>query len=94
MPDRIIVPQTRMAWVTTENTGQYMEIRTAQGVIRLRRVDPHGVEVEFGGTAYGITAPHLAMVGRFFLAAGLQLGQDINEGWDQPQHKTEEGFQL
>jgi len=82
----------RQAWVDPSNTGAFMQIRTAQGLIELRRVDPHGVEVIFNGVAYGITAPHLAIIGRFFLAAGIALGQDINAGWDGPQHSQEEGF--
>lgn len=83
---------SRHAWINPNITGAGMTIRTGQGVITLRRVDPHGVEIVFGGVAYGVTSPHLALIGRYFLAAAILQGQDINADWDGPQHSQDEGF--
>lgn len=77
---------TRMAMVTTENTGLGLVLTGPEGQAQLRRVDPHGVVLQFGpDLQLSIHKDTLPIVGRFFLAAALSLGVDINDGWDQVQ---------
>lgn len=71
----------RVAYVSTTNTGAHMTLATPEGVIRFRRIDPHGVLMEIGGQTYSVTKDALPFAGRFFLAAALMLGVDINAGW-------------
>lgn len=94
MTGGLYLPVTRVAYVTTENTGAECILNTGQGQIQLRRVDPHGVEMVVAGVPYGITSPNLPYVGRFFLAAAVRLGVDINAGWDKPQHHADPGSEL
>jgi hypothetical protein len=75
----------RVAYVTTDNTGKGMMISPPEGSIQLERVDPHGVVLLAGGQKYSLSKDALPYLGRFFLAAALQLGVDINAGWDAPQ---------
>lgn len=75
----------RVAYVSTANTGASMTVLAPEGVIKFDRVDPHGVMVTIGGQTYSVTKDALPMAGRFFLAAALVLGVDINAGWDGEQ---------
>lgn len=79
---------TRMALITTENTGGSLDVPAPEGVMQVRRVDPHGVRIEIGQEALSVKKENLAMMGRFFLAAALLLGQDINAGWDDKEVGT------
>lgn len=74
----------RMAYVDITNTGREAALNTNEGSFRLERVDPYGVQMIVGGKSYGLTKEALPYVGRFFLAAAVMLGVDINEGWDKP----------
>lgn len=76
---------TRIAYVTTANTGAQMNLNAPEGVVRFERIDPHGVVISVAGNVYSITKEALPVVGRFFLAAGLSLGVDINHNWDAEQ---------
>ena len=76
---------TRIAYVTTANTGAEVTVVAPEGVIRMERVDPHGVVLSVAGQVYSISKEALPILGRFFLAASIQLGVDINEGWDAQQ---------
>lgn len=76
---------TRIAYVTTANTGASMNLAAPEGLVRFERVDPHGVVISVAGNVYSITKDALPYLGRFFLAAGLQLGVDINANWDAEQ---------
>lgn len=73
---------TRVAYITTENTGGSLDVPAPEGMMQVRRVDPHGVRIEIGQEGLSVKKENLAMMGRFFLAAALLLGQDINAGWD------------
>lgn len=84
----------RTAYVTTDNTGDGCSVRTGQGVIHLQRVTPFGVQITAGGKVHNVTAEMLPFIGRYFLAAAIALGVDINADWDKPQHHTDEGFTL
>jgi hypothetical protein len=75
----------RMAYVSTANTGASMTLLAPEGTVVFQRVDPHGVVAEIDGKTLSITKEALPVLGRFFLAAGIQLGVDINEGWDAAQ---------
>jgi hypothetical protein len=75
----------RVAYVTTANTGLGANINTPEGTIRLERADPHGLIITAGGQSYRLSKESLPYLGRFFFAAALQLGVDINAGWDAPQ---------
>jgi hypothetical protein len=79
----------RMAYVSTTNTGAAMTIMAPEGTIQMTRVDPHGVVLEADGKTFSISKDALAFLGRFFLAAGIELGVDINEGWDAEQRGGE-----
>jgi hypothetical protein len=72
---------TRIAYVSTETTGGSLDVPAPEGMIQARRVDPHGVLLLVGGQQYSVDKRHLAMMGRFFLAAALLLGEDINADW-------------
>jgi hypothetical protein len=76
---------TRVAYVTTANTGLGASLATVDGMIRLERADPHGVVIMAGGQSYRVDKASLPDIGRFFFAAALALGVDINAGWDGPQ---------
>lgn len=76
---------TRVAYITTENTGGSLDVPAPEGVMQVRRVDPHGCRVEIGGQGLSIRRENLVVIGRFFLAAALLLGEDINAGWDAPE---------
>ena len=67
----------RLAYVDTAHTGDWLEVKGAEGVLRADRVDPHGVIVQLGGKQLSITANALAEMGRYFLAAAVKLGQDL-----------------
>jgi hypothetical protein len=82
----IILPGVqRIAYLTTANTGGSLDINGPEGVIQLRRVDPHGVVMMFHGHQLSIHKDLLPILGRFSLAAAILLGVDINEGWDGDQ---------
>jgi hypothetical protein len=76
---------TRMAYITTTNTGGSLDVNGPEGQVQMRRIDPHGVVIQFGDQSLSIHKDLLPLIGRFFLAAGLILGVDVNEGWDQEQ---------
>ena len=76
---------TRVAYVTTENTGGSLDINGPEGQMQMRRIDPHGVVIQFGGQKLSVHKGLLPILGRYFLAAGLLLGEDINDGWDAEQ---------
>ena len=79
--------QTRVAYVTTANTGVGIELSTPEGSIQAQRVDPHGVVLMAGGKQFSINKELLPVLGRYFLAAAIQLGQDINHDWNaETQH--------
>jgi hypothetical protein len=83
---RIQPIMTRIAYVTTENTGGALDVNGPEGQVQFRRVDPHGVVVQFGpGVQLSIHKDLLPLIGRFFLGAALLLDVPINEGWDAPQ---------
>lgn len=75
----------RVAYVDTDWTGAEATIAAPEGAVQLKRVDPHGVILAAGGQTYSISKEALPVLGRYFLAAGLMLGVDINEGWNGPQ---------
>lgn len=82
----IIQPiMTRVAYVTTSNTGGSLDINGPEGQMQMRRVDPHGVVIQFGGQQLSVHKGLLAILGRYFLAAALLQGEEINEGWDSEQ---------
>lgn len=77
---------TRVAYVTTENTGGSLDVNGPEGQMQMRRADPHGVLIQFGpGVQLSVHKDLLPIMGRYFLAAALALGVDINDGWDAPQ---------
>jgi hypothetical protein len=76
---------TRLVPVTTEHTGGTLDLTGLEGVAQFRRIDPHGVVMMFGGQQLSIPADVLPLVGRFFLAAAMVLGQDVTAGWDAEQ---------
>lgn len=75
----------RVAFFTTTNTGGSMDMNGPEGQVQLRRADPHGVIMMFGDRQFSIQKHFTPILGRYFLAAGVLLGQDINEGWDTPE---------
>lgn len=77
----LIVPETRILYVTTANTGGTLNLTVPEGVGEWRRVDPHGVLFQ-GPPNMSIAKGDLPAVARFFAAAAMALGVDINEGWD------------
>lgn len=79
---------TRVAYITTENTGGSLDVPAPEGVMQVRRVDPHGCRIEIGQEGLSVKKENLVMIGRFFLAAALLLGQDINAGWDDKEPGT------
>lgn len=79
---------TRMAFITTENNGGSLDVPAPEGMMQVRRVDPHGCRVEVAGQGLSIRKEDLAVIGRFFLAAALLLGEDINAGWDDKEPGT------
>lgn len=88
MSDRILPGHGmhRVAYVTTANTGGSLELYGGpEGSAALRRVDPHGVLLVVRDQELFIEKPLLPMIGRYFMAAAILLGQDINEGWDSPE---------
>ena len=77
---------TRMAYVTTKNTGGSLDINGPEGQIQMRRVDPHGVVIQFGpDVQLSVHKELLPIIGRFFYAAALLQGVDINKDWDAEQ---------
>lgn len=77
---------TRVAYVTTGNTGGSLDINGPEGQIQMRRVDPHGVIISFGpDVQLSVHKELLPIIGRFFMAAALLQGVAINEGWDAEQ---------
>jgi hypothetical protein len=76
---------TRMAMITTENTGGSLDVTGFEGVLQARREDPHGVVILLGGQKLSIQKHLLPKVGRFFLAAAILLGEDVNADWDARQ---------
>lgn len=76
---------TRVAYVTTENTGGSLDINGPEGQMQMRRVDPHGVVIQYGGRQLSVHKGLLPILGRFFLAAALLQGEEINAGWDANQ---------
>lgn len=78
------LPIIRQAYIDVRNTGAGMTLNTREGMLTFERIDPHGVQILVGDLAFGITKEALPYVGRFFLAAAVMLGEDLNEGWDKP----------
>jgi hypothetical protein len=76
---------TRIMNVTTSNTGGGLDVNGPEGQVQFRRVDPHGVLMKFGDQYLSIAKEDLPTVARFFGAATLLLGVDLNEGWDAPE---------
>jgi hypothetical protein len=77
---------TRVAYVTTSNTGGSLAINGPEGQVQMHRVSPDGVVIQFGpAIQLSVHKELLPIVGRYFLAAALLLGVDINEGWDSEQ---------
>jgi hypothetical protein len=76
---------TRIAYVTTANTGAQATVTAPEGVVVFERFDPHGVVLSVAGNVYSISKDALPYLGRFFLAAALELGVDINASWNGPQ---------
>lgn len=74
----------RMAYVDTMTTGAQMLVDAPEGQLAAQRVDPHGVIIVMGGEQRSVTPAGVLEMGRFFLAAAVMLGVDINEGWDKP----------
>lgn len=77
---------TRMAYVTTENTGGSLDVTGPEGQLQLRRADPHGVVLMFNGQQLSIHADLLPAIGRYFFGAAMALGMadTMNDGWDTP----------
>jgi hypothetical protein len=76
---------TRILNITTTNTGGSLDVPCPEGTIQCRRVDPHGVIMMANGQQFSIQKNELAIMARFFGAAALLLGEDINAGWDAPE---------
>jgi hypothetical protein len=68
----------RVCYVDTDRTGGGIEVTGAEGTLRIRREDPHGVIMLFNGQQLSITKNALADIGKFFLAAAIKLGEDID----------------
>jgi len=68
----------RICYVDTATTGGALEVTGPEGVLRAKREDPHGVVVLLGQQQLSITPNALADIGKFFLAAAIHLGQDID----------------
>lgn len=75
---------SRIAYISVAHTGGSLDFQTPQCAVAARRVDPHGVQVRAGAQELSIQAADLVTIGRFFLAAAVMLGQDLNDGWDLP----------
>lgn len=82
---------TRMAFISTEHTGGSLDVTGPEGTLQARRVDPHGVVIMIGDHQVSVIKELLPILGRYFLAAGLLLGQEINNGWDKPQGSGSDG---
>jgi hypothetical protein len=78
----ILGPMTRVAYVTTANTGDVLTVRGPEGLLQCKREDPHGVVMVLNGQTLSINKELLAIIGRYFLAAGILLGEDVNANWD------------
>jgi hypothetical protein len=76
---------TRVAYVTTDNSGGSCQIAGPEGQVQFHRVDPHGVVMQFGDLQLSIHKDSLPVLARYLNAAALLLGVDINEGWDDPE---------
>lgn len=76
------LPIIRMAWISTHHTGGSLDLPGPEGLLQVRRADPDGVILMLGTERLSIRKEDLPTIGRFFLAAGLMLGQDVNEAWD------------
>jgi hypothetical protein len=87
MSEIILGSMTRVAYVTTANTGDILTVRGPEGRLECKREDPYGVVMVVNGQTLSLNKELLAVIGRYFLAAGLLLGQDVNAGWDaEDQH--------
>jgi hypothetical protein len=82
MSEIILGPMTRVAYVTTANTGDVLTVRGPEGLLKCKREDPHGVVMTLNGQTLSINKELLAVIGRYFLAAGILLGEDVNLNWD------------
>lgn len=77
---------TRVAYLTTRNTGGSLAINGPEGQVQMHRVDPHGVVIQFGpGVQLSVHKDLLPIIGRYFLAAALFQGVEINKDWDAEQ---------
>lgn len=76
---------SRILYVTTANTGGSLDVPTPEGVLQARRIDPHGVLVMAGEETFSVPKSELPMIARFFAAAAVRLGVDINDSWDAPE---------
>lgn len=83
----------RVLNVETDYTGSVCQLTGPEGSVVFGRVDPHGVVMEFNGQYLSIDKKNLPILARFFAAAGVLLGVDINEGWDAPEQTTR-GFHV
>jgi hypothetical protein len=81
----IVPAMTRVAYVSTLNTGDGLAVNGPEGQMQFRREDPHGVVIQFGDKQLSVHKELLPLLGRYFMAASLRLGVDINAGWDQEQ---------
>jgi hypothetical protein len=80
---RLYIPQVRLLYLTTGNTGGSLDVTGVEGQAQFRRLDPDGVRMLYAGQYLSIDKDALPTVARFFGAAAVLLGVDINEGWDQ-----------
>jgi hypothetical protein len=76
---------TRVAYVSTEHTGGTLDVNGPEGQLQARRVDPHGVVLMLGAQSISVHKDLLPILGRFFFAAAMLQGVEINEGWDATQ---------
>ena len=79
---------TRIANVTTANTGGSCQINGPEGSVQFHRLDPHGVVMQYAGQQLSIRKELLPVLARYLNAAALLQGVDINEGWDAPEQVT------
>lgn len=68
----------RICYVDTDRTGGGLEVTGAEGIMRVVTEEPHGVVVTVNGLQLSITKNALPEIGKFFLAAAIRLGEDID----------------
>ncbi len=76
----------RKAWINTAGTGRGMEVRPPEGLIQMETREPHGVLILVNGKdKLSVSAESLPYMARYFWAAALLCGVDLNEGWEGTQ---------